>query len=213
MPVSLKFNTQNQFLNGAVDSSSNPSIENPGAANIFDKTFSILTAQAIALKMFEGKNELNYETNLTADNSGVVEALEGELELLEDDLTRATEDEDKLALQGLIEEKTNDINQKKALIDSTRETDLTGAIIADDPASEVYNPDFPINSVSFSYVRRGDDRSDHTDINARGPNVGFPNDNDIITPPRDRGFGNNYDEGSIQDSYLDSIQIIRKYQD
>ena len=214
MPVSLKFNTQSTFINGAVSSDSNPSIENTSAANIFSKAFSSLSAEDIAKKMFLGKNELNYELDFTSDNSGVVVSLQRELDDLKNDLSRASE-ADAPVIQLQIEKLTNELNQKSALIDTTRALDSLGSITGDDPSSEVYNPDFPVNSVSFNYSQdiSISDRSKTEDRNAKGPNVGFPNGNNTSRASGDGGFGNSKYEGSIQDSFLDSIQIIRKYQE
>jgi len=216
MPVSLKFNTQSTFLNGAVSTSSNPSIDNTSAANVFSDTFSALSAEDIAKKMFLGKNELNYETDFSSDNSGVVTTLQGRLETLQTDLTNASDQSDIDRLENEIERLTNEINQKSALIDTTRALNDLGDITGDNPSSEVYNPDFPINSVSFNYSQgiSNSNRSNPVDRNARGPNVGFPNGNNSVrSADPDAGFGNVSNEGTIQDSYLDSIQIIRKYQD
>lgn len=216
MPVSLKFNTQSTFLNGAVSTASNLSIENTSAVNVFANTFSSLSAEDIAKKMFSGKNELNYEADFSADNSGVVATLQGRLEGLQTDLESASEPDVIASLENEIETLTNEINQKSALIDTTRALDDLDEITGDDPSSEVYNPDFPINSVSFNYSQEisNSDRSNSEDRNTRGPNVGFPNGNNIVrAADPNAGFGNTSDKGTVQDSFLDSIQIIRKYQD
>lgn len=216
MPVSLKFNTQSTFLNGAVNTDSNLSIENPSVREIFSDDFSSLSAEDIAKKMFLGKNELNYETDFSSDNSGVVTGLKEVLRSKEEDRRNATDENVIAGLENDIELLTNKINQQAALIDTTRAFDEAGDIAGDDPSSEVYNPDFPINSVSFNYSRgiSNSIRSTREDRNARGPNVGFPNGNNIVRRAEiNAGFGNDSDEGTVQDSYLDSIQIIRKYQD
>lgn len=216
MPVSLKFNTQSTFLNGAVNTTSNPSIDNATAVDVFSNDFSSLTAEDIAKRMFLGKNELNYETDFSSNNSGVITSLQESLQRLQQDLRSATEEDVIAGLENQIETLTNEINQKSALIDTTRALDDLGNITDDDPSSEVYNPDFPINSVSFNYSQgiSNSDRSTSEDRNARGPNVGFPNGNDIVrAAANNAGFGNTRDEGTIQDSFLDSIQIIRKYQE
>lgn len=60
--------------------------------------------------------------------------------------------------------------------------------------NEAYNPDFPLNDVSFIYEQKGESRAeDDINQNSKTPNIAFPNNSDADAPfvQGSGGFGSN----------------------
>lgn len=60
--------------------------------------------------------------------------------------------------------------------------------------NEAYNPDFPLNDVSFIYEQKGETRAeDDIDQDSKTPNIAFPNNSDASAPfvSGSGGFGSN----------------------
>tara|TARA_B100000212_G_scaffold325148_1_gene286590 strand:- start:568 stop:1290 length:723 start_codon:yes stop_codon:yes gene_type:complete len=240
--MALKFNTDTgkAHKHGLVSYSSIPSAINGNASRVnsaFNQhanriTRSNINSLFLAKKMFSGKNEFNFEDDFETDNSGEILRLRTELDTANREVENIVQGVDEsqedfeirsAQLNAAAEEKKSELDQVSALIDTTRAVDAVSTEAIDDP-SGVYNPDFPINSISFTYsrdisgVNGANDRSG-TSIHStrRGPNIGHPNGNttnNLTNPATSQGgFGNSNTEGTVQDSYLDSIQITRKYED
>jgi hypothetical protein len=60
--------------------------------------------------------------------------------------------------------------------------------------NEAYNPDFPLNNVSFIYEQKGETRAeDGIDQDSKTPNIAFPNNSEATAPfvSGSGGFGSN----------------------
>ena len=242
----LQFNKTQPHKNGHVSYSSAATTHSNRAKAAFDSHSDsitdttnenkIVSSRDIALKMFLGKNEFSFESSFDASNAGIISDLEEALTNAQNAVDNYEQvefapgeddpnEENEANLAAALEEAQFQLDYKKALIDSSRAEEGEGvdAVTVDDP-SGVYNPDFPLNSITWQYNRNNISTSNRSsgeasiDSSLAGPNLGHPNGVDIVTfshptPLANRGgFGNAKDQGTVQDSYLDSIEIARKYE-
>jgi hypothetical protein len=211
MPVQLKLDIDNKFLNGTVG---NDSIQETdyfeGTINtnsnrakaFFDPKFRSLSSYEVAKRMFIGKNELNstgdgYSSNITINSLSQRLTFE----------QNRTEPFQNPTLISRLQQQINDIN---ALNDATPDTN-------DPSIDSAYNPDFPANTVSFSYSNDGTGLNRGSDVlqDAHTPNINYninPHADEAHHPAANGGgFGNVKTEGTISAGYLDSIQFASKY--
>lgn len=211
MPVQLKLDIDNKFLNGTVGNDSIKATDyfegkintNSNRVKVFfDPKFRSLSSYEVAKRMFIGKNELNstgdgYSSNITINSLSQRLTFE----------QNRTEPFQNPTLISRLQQQINDIN---ALNDATQD-------INDPSIDSAYNPDFPANTVSFSYSNDGTDLNRSTDIilNANTPNINYNIDPDASAQhhplANGGGFGNEKTEGTISAGYLDSIQFASKY--
>lgn len=84
---------------------------------------------------------------------------------------------------------------------------LTDYINEESLENEAYNPDFPLNDVSFIYEQKGESRAeDNIDQNFKHPNIAFPNSSTAQAPVLTQfggGFGSN-------ETHMKSVGIIHE---
>lgn len=181
--------------------------------DIFNDNFTSLSSSELASSLHKGKSELsslgNFFGALDQIDSTSRQINRAQSNLLNDILgTESSEVEDntfKLSRQ-ILADKTAGINRQFGL--------ETGA-------DDAYNPDFPANSVSYTYTApsvSANDNKDKVNSSMRAPNVAFPNNKDIeeyVSPFRSStsngGFGNSASTNSIGEDRLDSLRITTKY--
>lgn len=213
MPVQLKLDIDNKFLNGTVGNDSIQEItyfegsidtnSNRVKAS-FDTKFSSLSSYDVSKRMFIGKNELNSTGNGYSTNSNINN--------LVSQLSVEQNKPDVLQTPARISSLQQQINDINALNDTTADNE-------DSPALDsAYNPDFPANTVSFSYNNEVDDSLNRgADIidNAHTPNINYNINSRAAAAhhpaARGGGFGNNETEGTISTGYLSSIHFASKY--
>ena len=164
--------------------------------DIFDNDFTSTSSKELAFRLHEGKSELSSLGNFF----GIIAEIES------------------TSLVSRVSNKVLGL-PRKILADDTKLANQEFGLEVG--ADDAFNPDFPANSVSYTYSEprvRTPDNKDKVDSRNKAPNVVFPNNEDVgeyVAPFKSStsngGFGNSESANSIGEDRLDSLRITTKY--
>ena len=217
MTINKRLNITSPHKNGNVGFESVINSDNASRVNaLFDNSFTSITSSVLAERFLKGRSEFNNATTLIAGEARATRIAELEANILT--LTESS------ASSQLILSRENELASLRNLTDVTldeAEVDSDQAALdqAANDASENFNPDFDLNTISFVYNKDSfttNDRSEYfnTDLERKfpvlNPGQGESSQGTAIEYSKG-GFGNDSNKGTVAEGILSSTVFLAKY--